>query len=231
MLAGDEGQVRWWGLDMRSRRRRRWMVVGCYLVLFAAFLGAGTEGRWKAHPYIVFWGMVAGSVVWERLSIFGKNSPVKDLRDRFSIRISGLGELVRVTGLDERARYKFGVESFEAASEEQKSDLLNTHKVGTYWMPKDRDKTPWLDERELRERDNAERWALQQVVKFLGLYTGIWFSDMARHGGKLDGGTVVFYLMFGTLLAQTLPKARILWTEPDPRELSGEMALVESVEA
>ncbi len=30
-----------------------------------------------------------------------------------------------------------------------------------------------------------------------------------------------------SLLAQTLPQARVLWTEPDPREWSGEMEVVE----
>lgn len=226
MLAADS-EILWRGIDMRSRRRRRWTVFGCYAALFTAFVWIGTSRRWMEHPYMVFCGMMAVSVAWERLSIFGKNSPVKDLRERPSIRINGMGELVRVTGLDERARYKFGVESFEAASEEQRSELLNTHKIGTYWMRKDRDKTPWLDEREQQERDNAERWALQQIVRFLAIYTGILFSDMARHGGKLDGQAMVTILLFGVLLAQTLPKARILWTEQDPRTYTGELMLVD----
>jgi hypothetical protein len=140
MLATDE-QMHWWGIDMRSRNRRRLGVLGFYVVLFIALERIGAHGRWMMHPYIVFCSMIATALVLGRLSIFGKNGPVKE-RDRPFLQLGKMGEYVRVTGLDERARYKFGVESFDAASEEQKSELLNTNKVGTYYMPKDRDKTP-----------------------------------------------------------------------------------------
>jgi hypothetical protein len=223
MLTADE-QMRWWGMDMRSRRRRRWAISGFYVLLFAVLVGIGTTSRWTAHPYAVLLSMIAMGGVLGRLSIFGKNGPLKD-RDRPYVQL-GKMEYVRVTGLDERARYRFGVENFESASEAQKDELLNTNKVGTYWMLKDRDHTPWLDERELRERDNAERWALKEIIIILGSLTGIWFSQMADHG-KLDGYSVVTLLLFVVLLAMTLPKARVLWTEPDPRELSGEIHMVD----
>jgi hypothetical protein len=226
-VLGTDGQMRWLGMDMRSRRRRRWAVFGCYVLLFVVLDRIGAHGRWTAHPYIVFLSMVALSVVWEPSSIFGKYGPVKD-RNRPFLQLGKMG-YVRVGGLDERARYRFGVESFEMASEEQKSELLNTHKAGTYWMPKDRDKTPWLDEREQRERDSAERWALNQIIKILGGLVGIWFSEMGGHG-KLDGYSAVTILLFVVLLAQTLPKARILWTEADPQEMDGEMTLIVSHE-
>jgi len=220
--------MRWWGLDVRSRRRRRWALSGFYAVLFVVFAGVGTTSRWTAHPYIVLLSLVVAAAVLGRLSILGKRGPMRD-RERPALRLGKI-EYVSVSGLDERARYRFGLESFDAASEAQKNELLNTHWGGTRYMPNERDKTLWLDEREQRDWDSAERWALQQVIKILGILTGIWLSEMARYG-KLDGYSVVTLLLYVGLAAMTLPKARVLWTEVDPRELGGELAVVGGVEA
>ncbi len=78
-----------------------------------------------------------------------------------------------------------------------------------------------LDERELRERDGAARWAMRWVGIFVACMSG----TFARSHEPLEGMDVATLLWMVLVLLITLPQARVLWTEPDPREMSGEMEL------
>jgi len=221
----------WWGIDMRSRGRRRVTVVVTHLVILIA--GAVTAGCLGAHQYWALGALWAETITIMRFTVFRQNGIVKRFEDRPLVRIRGMGEVVRVNGLDEWAQYHYGVANFEAASDAQKDELLSRFKMGTRLFPKKHENnagTPWLDEREMKERDSAERWTLKAMIPVLCSYAGVYIAHAAQHRviGPLD--VAVEFWMFAVLM-MTLPKARVLWTESEPGELSGEMALVESVEA
>jgi hypothetical protein len=219
MLRVEGKRLRWWGLDMRPRWIRRVAVVGTYFVLFVLMV-AVTMDHWPGHPYLTLAAMVGSTMICKEVSIFRRNGVVKSFED-LPMRAGAKG-MVLVNGLDEWARYRFGVASFEEASEEQRAELLKRYRVGTFAVPIK--PTPWteLDEREIGERDDASRWALQRIVYFLALYAGL----VAVQSKPLTQIEAAGFLWSFSLLAQTLPQARVLWMEGDPRELSGGIELV-----
>jgi hypothetical protein len=218
-----EKNLRWLGIDMRPRWRRRIAVIVTY-VAFALAVAVVGDGGW-GHPYITMIVLV-GAVLY--LGIFSNSGPVKS----FEVPQPGTfgSKYVLVNGLDDLARYRYGVACYDAASEEQKSDLLQTYHVGTRLFPRkpaldeqtglsERD---WVDEREKQERVLAERWARRWLLTMLGVTTGryLW-----RHTPVQPLEVVADLLSLG-VLAATLAQARILWTEPDPRDAAGEIELV-----
>jgi hypothetical protein len=220
----------WWGIDMRSRGRRRVAVVVTYVVMFSA--GVVMTGCLGAHAWWAMGALLAEIIAIMRFTVFRQNGIVKRFEDRSFVRIRGMGEMVPVNGLDEWAQYNYGVANFEAASDAQKDELLSRFKMGTWLFPKKHENnagTPWLDEREMKERDSAERWTLKAVTSVLSIYAGIYIAHAAQHRIIAPLDVAVEFWMFAVLM-MTLPKARVLWTESEPGELSGEMALVESVE-
>jgi hypothetical protein len=130
-----------------------------------------------------------------------------------------------VNGLDEWALYRYDVASFEEASEAQQTELLRRYRVGTFMVPAKpkADQGTGLDEREIGERNDASRWALQQIAVFLGSYAAV----LAVKEKPIAPLEVSGFLWSFSLLARTLPQARVLWTEPDPRVMAGEMEMVE----
>jgi hypothetical protein len=160
MLAND-GELRWWGMDMRPRWRRRVAVGAGYAVLFFVCELIGGYG----HSYL-YWrslGVLAFSLLWTQGSVLGK------------------------------------------------SGVLTT----------------WMDERERRERDSAERWTLDQLATYLASFSGLAVAEAARHH-PLGPMEIAVGVWLFCMLARTLPRARVLWTEADPRLMSGELALVAS---
>lgn len=67
------------------------------------------------------------------------------------------------------------------------------------------------------------RWALQRIGGLLAMYAGF----MAVQREPMPQAVVSGFLWGFSLPAWTLPQARVLWTERDPREVNGEMELVE----
>ena len=221
MLASSEQRLRWWGMDMRPRGRRRVAVVGTYFVLFVLTTVA-MNNTWFGHRY---WGllmMVVSTSVCVQVSVFRRSGVVKSFDDPPPTK-TGIRGKVFVNGLDEWAQYRYGVASFDEANEEQQADLLRRYRVGTYAVPA---KTkPWsgLDEREIGERDGASRWALQRIGGLLALYAGA----LAVQRKPLPQIVAAGFLWGFSLLARTLPQARVLWTEWDPREITEEVGLVD----
>lgn len=160
MLA-DQQALRWWGMDMRPRWRRRTLVLVTYLVIFAAISSIPAVAPWFiAIPVAVL------------------------LLIRYSV-LRGDG-LVRTP--------------------------------------------PDLDEREQKERDSAERWTLNQLGILLAAYTGT-FAVKAVHHETITAMGLARNFFWLAVLALTLPTARTLWTEPDPREIPGEIGAVEQAGA
>jgi hypothetical protein len=220
----DEQKLRWCGIDMRLRWRRRVAVLVTYFFIFAAGMALSV---WDGHPV---WAMVCfgvGSPLLVRLSVMRENGIVKRFDGRTSVPVRGMGEMVFVEGLDEWTKYHYGVENFEAASLVQQDELLSRYKMGKRLFPAKPGSSdaPWLDEREKKERESAERWSRNLVLSLLASYAGVYTSRAYRHQKTEPLEVACEFFMFA-LLFLTLPRARVLWTEPDPREAGGEMELV-----
>jgi hypothetical protein len=222
MLASSEEKLRWWGMDMRPRWRRRMAVSGTFFALYVLTMAARSN-RWSGHhPYLGLFMMIGSTMICVQLSVFRRSGVVKSFEDPPPTK-TGIRGMVFVNGLDEWARYRFDVASFDDASEEQQTELLRRYQVGTRVFPAK--PKPWtgLDEREIGERDGASRWALLRIGVLLASYAG----TVAVQRQPLSQMEASGFLWGFALLAQTLPQARVLWTERDPREVSGEMELVE----
>jgi hypothetical protein len=207
MLRTDAAKLRWMGLDMRARWRRRVAVLVTYVVFWAAFI-ACTGGQWWGHPMV---GLVILTLLVMGFGVFGSFGPTKQFEDP-PVR-------VMVNGLDEWARYRFAASSFEEATEMQKAELLQTYRFGSFYLPG----KPYLDEREARERDGAVRWSVRWIATGMACLAGQY--SVAPH--PVAGMVVAADFVLMLVLLMTLPQARVLWMERDPRELNGEAQLVE----
>jgi hypothetical protein len=213
MLATDKKKLRRLGIDLSVRwRRRRAAVIGTYVtfILLITF-GETANALWPAHPFLEFLAMIAMISILERIGVF-KSSLVKSY-DASPGRM--IGKYQMVGSLDEWARYRSSVGGFEGASQEQQSELLRKYKVGNYQVAPKLVDDPMLDKRKRSERDRISRWALRQ----LGLYLAInaaFFTARATH--PFSPMEAAIDLWGFSILARTLPQARVFWTEPDPSE-------------
>lgn len=224
MLA-DEQKLHWCQIDMRPRSRRRMAVVFTYAVLFILFVVASSNASHPGWTMVCLGAGVEGLVL---LSVMRRNGIVKRFEPKPPMRLKGMGEVVFVEGLDQWAQHFYGAANFEAASPVQQDELLSRFKAGKRLFPakaQDSD-TPWLDERELKERDSAERWSARQLMWILATYAGIYTSRAIYERPTKPLDVAIDLLMFAVAL-QTLPRARVLWTEPDPRDTARELALLE----
>ncbi|HEY9138747.1 MAG TPA: hypothetical protein VIM67_10770 [Terriglobus sp.] len=225
MLA-EEQKLRWCGFDMRPRGRRRVAVLATYTALFVISIVAS---EYVNHPVWAIVGLivVTGAVTW--LSVMRTNGIVKDFVPKPPMRIKGIGEVVFVEGLDGWAKHFYSAASFDEATPSQREEILSRFKPGKRLFPvkEDSSDTPWLDEREVKERDAAERWSRQKMTNVLGIYMGLYLTH-AIYQETVRPLTVAVQLFMLSVLAQTLPQARVLWTEDDPREGLGEMHLVDA---
>jgi hypothetical protein len=222
MLATDEKKLRWIGIDMRARWRRRVAVVANYAVLLAALIllfgEAESDSRWSAHPLLAYLAIDVLTLILLWISVFWSGRLVKNFDDLPKV---GGGKFQRVGSLDEWARYKYGVANFDVASKEQQTELLSKYRVGNYLVPAKPLEDFRLDEQERAERDSVSRWALSRMTMFLAVFAGSVASD--KHVEPME---LCFYLWLFCILGLTLSKARVLWTEPDPRN-AGDLRLAE----
>lgn len=230
-MLSDEAKLHWWRLDMRPRTRRRVTVVCTYVALITFSIAMSECG---GHPVWAMAGLVVGIELLVWLSVMRRNGIVKRFEPKLKLamQIKGMGEVVWVEGLDQWAHYFYDAASFEAASPEQKDQLLSRFKAGKRLFRAKRTETdtPWLDERELKERDSAERWTVRQAMLLLSAGAGVYTSQAMKqrpvHALEVATG---FFMCCVAL--QTLPRARVLWTEADPRDMPSELAFVEQTES
>lgn len=219
MLSSDPKRLRFLGIDLHSRIRRRWLVVLAYLFYFFALaaIGSAFEGR-QAFPseHLLLFIVSFGFLFFAPLS--GIKGPVKsfdDVRRPAGGKLFGKGVILR--NLDDWAKYRYG-DVFDAITPEQQQKLLRVYRVGNYLLPfksASSFDTEIPDERELAERDRASH----QALRFLGLMlicsAVIVANNWNRHGNS--GDLTATFLEFA-VTALTLPQAIILWHESDPRQ-------------
>ncbi len=195
-------KLRWWGIDMRPRWRRRLAVIGSYFG-FAGLLG-GMPHWVRLIPEVAQSGAIILLIgMWLFVSVFLRNGVVKSFED--------VREEPVLNQLNFAAQKRYGLVGFDAANEEQQEWLLRRYRVGK------------LDERERGERDSAARWAWRWIAFLLVIAAIDYLSNFHKTVDRLQ---VAAILLGFWVLAITLPQARVLWTEADPRELCGEMELV-----
>jgi hypothetical protein len=217
-----EKNLRWLGIDMRARWRRRVAVLVTYLA-FLAVVTILQDGAW-GHPFLTM--IVLGAAV-HLLGVFSHFGPVKPFDDPPR---QAQSKNVFVHGLDELARYRYDVANYDAATPEQQSDLLQTYHVGLRLYPRKPSQDGqyglgemyWLDEREKNERVEAHQWARRWLMMMITL-TMVHYLRRHSNPTSVEVAGDLFWL---EILAWTLPAARILWTEADPRDTPGEIELV-----
>jgi hypothetical protein len=228
MLASEAKKLRWFGIDMRPRWRRRVAVIATYAVLVVLIAAAGgtinSEAYFKTHRVFALLALTIPTAGWLLLSVFRPNGVVKSFDNTPPVK-SAQGYVI-LGSLDDWARYRYGAASFEQATEEQQKELLRTYRVGNYRVAVKRAPEglvapePWkLDEREIAERNRISHWALNRIGFFLVMMAG-----PAMVGREPWSPSDVSSLLWSfALLTWTLPQARVLWTEPDPRNESEPM--------
>ncbi len=97
MLASSEKRLRWWGMDMRPRWRRRVAVVVTYLAFLVA-ISFSDQPLW-GHPMIATMTLL---VVVQCVGVFRSRGPLKNFEDPIGQRP---GARMIVNGLDEWASY------------------------------------------------------------------------------------------------------------------------------
>jgi hypothetical protein len=78
------------------------------------------------------------------------------------------------------------------------------------------------DERECIQRDQASCVTL----RFLSIILAYNAVSVGMNGKSWNPPTEVAFILSYLVIARTGPQARILWSEPDPRDASGEIGLV-----
>lgn len=209
MLNNDPHKLRFLGINMHSRTRRRVAVVLTYVVSYVISLvvDARVWDGW-GYPFVVLW-VLSAAVAFG--GIFRNGGLVKS----FDVpKPPRAGAMMIVGSLDEWARYKYGTPSFEESSAEQQEELLAAYRVGNYLVPQDKLHAAYglPDEREAMQRDQASRRTLVWLSSYI---TYVAASYSVRHG-KVDSLDIVTTLVSMGVLALTLPKAMVLWEEPDP---------------
>jgi hypothetical protein len=80
------------------------------------------------------------------------------------------------------------------------------------------------DERECMQRDQASRLTL----RFLAFILACNAVNAGMNGKSWNPPVEVAFILSYLVIARTGPKAYILWHEPDPRDIPGELELVPS---
>jgi hypothetical protein len=165
MLQTDPKKLRWCGIDMRSRLRRRIAVVFTVAVFLfgSTLLITVSEAHASLNRYHAgFWSTLL-LLTCCSLGVLRPGGVVKPFR-QLTFRMKGIGEVVTVNGLDELAEYRFG-SRFDALNEERQTAVLNSYRVGSRFFPAKASKAPSvptqriccrLDER-VRRRSKALR--------------------------------------------------------------------------
>ena len=220
MLSDDPKKLRFLGIDLRSRGRRRVLVCLTYFLFLFAMAGVQTffdDHHVTSHWWTLpggFWELAALMLVTCAFSsgIFRENGPVKPFGPHKLFK--RYGDRLILETRDDLARYLHEKPLAELSLEEQ-AEVKRRWRPGRHLAKDKAFFAPGLpDERELAEVGRASRTALGILCFLLMMSAG----TLARYGVDLHSGAATVDCCELALAAFTLPKAIILWGEADPRE-------------
>jgi hypothetical protein len=215
-------------IDLHSRRRRRIVVVCSWVAFFlgmnALELFLDNQSFSIHHPVLSLWATIAYVCVFYYLSVFRDGGVIRPFHFR-TLPLAGFkGRVVVLSSLDDWACCSHGA-ALADLPEEQQQDVLHRYRVGRYYFPADKSRSPErLDEREMMIRDRAS----VSTLRWVGFCCACWAGTLAAHNlAHLEPADLTTNLFSIVFMAVAGPATVILWTEPDPRD-SGELSLVDA---
>lgn len=203
-------RMKWMGIDLRPRWKRRVAVVTTSI---AYFLFVGWASELKLPHHAAGWVILAG-YLW--LGFFSVLAGIDWARAKWI----STGDVV-LNNINDWSLYMFG-ENFENLPEADRNFLLPRYRTGTHYLSARFSHDPairssaasWSDEREKREYEKAlfrtVRWLSTSAMGLAGIYS------VARN--PIDGMEIVASIAFFVSAMQLGPRAILLWETPDPRE-------------
>jgi hypothetical protein len=209
--------MKWMGIDLRARWKRRIAVVATSVAYFI-FVGWASElklpyhaAAWlilAAYLWLGFFSVLAG-IDWARAKWFSSGDAV-------------------LNNINDWSLYMFG-ENFENLSEADKDFLTPRYRTGTHYLLARLSRNPairvsagdWPDEREKREYEKAMIRAMRWLSVFAMCTAGGY--SVARN--PINGMEIAASIIFFVSAMQLGPRAILLWETPDPRD-DGELHLV-----
>jgi hypothetical protein len=218
MLATQTNQIRWIGIDMRARWRRCLAVIATYLAFFTATLWMTQwHGDGWLTPVKALFGLL---VAMELITVFRQGGLVKS----FDVPPSSL--LERPGGKIALRWGRFLLRSsseFKRMPPEKQQEKMRSFDQSFPYVVAEDDSPNAPDERERAQRDLASSRTLQ----FLSVILASGAVNAGIQSKSWMPVDQVALLLSYLVIARTGPKARILWSEPDPRDTAGEIQLVE----
>ena len=287
MLATDVKRLRWLGIDMRSRERRRVAV----LVTYAAFLVAvwvhprrtyqvvwvlfyagftssfwpaleEATGKWTRRAIAGLALLFAAWVLWEpplrrHIDPAGFDGAMFTVATLAVMSVVGVGRLVDTgyagwmanamrkgaklswRGQQRLARrgFLYGLEGFAWNEYGMRfRDLNDEQRLAVEKMQRACPQGKWMtgmerkliDDERMRHENDHVRATVQRTMSFVIGCSAMAWSWAAVSGWKVDAEVIAAWAWTVFALAITLRQAWVLWTEPDPREMAGEMELLRS---
>jgi hypothetical protein len=275
MLRVDAAKLRWLGVDMRSRGRRRvavvlsyalylalvwfhpWWAAKLFVVLFAGFLAWSFDVQLKDSLNLVARRVVVGVLALVYLLPLWKNH---SLGSRAAIDIWSFwwitggspltyGRLVegvwtrrwtkrwlekprRLVSLDAFGLHFYG-ERFDELTEEQRTEIFRMERsnpLGT-WVKRGEGLSPTMEDERLRHEDDRLRAEVQRAMTWVLVGSAVVWSFASLVLPSVSGEVFAAWAWMVATLGVTLRQAMVLWSEEDPRAVSGEIEMLQEQEA
>lgn len=211
MLNPDPRKLRFLGIDLRSRFRRRCAVVlmfGSYLLLVILVATGMEQSPILQRYHLGIWLMLAVLSLFS-MGIFREGGPVKAFHEPVWKLRGFKGGAVMIRSLDDLAEYRFGAK-LDALPPAEQSEVLRSYRVGNYLFSADTSRAPSrLDERERIEKDRAYSATLASLTRYLFIMAGVY----GMRKGAISPAEVAATLFFLAYIGLNGPKAAILWNE------------------
>jgi hypothetical protein len=209
--------MKWMGIDLRARWKRRVAVVATSVAYFI-FIGWASELKLPHHAES--WLILAG-YLW--LGFFSVLAGIDWARAKWITS----GDVI-VNNIDDWSLYMFG-KNFASLSEADKNFLLPRYRTGTHYLSARFSRDPairssaagWSDEREKYEYQKA----VFRTVRWLSRFAMVSAGGYAVARNPIDGMEIAASIIFFVSAMQLGPRAILLWETPDPRD-DGELHLV-----
>jgi len=224
----NTAKLRYLGIDLHSRRRRRIVVVCSWAAFTAgsAALESFLDDRSFSvhHHELSLWAAIAYVCLFYYLSVFRDGGAIRPFHFR-TRPLAGLrGRVVVLNSLDDWARYYYGA-ALDDLPQEQQQDVLRRYRVGYYYREANKSRSPErLDERETMIRDRASA----STLRWVGISCAVGAASLTGHNfAHLQPANIITVLFNIVFMVMAGPATVILWIEPDPHE-SGDLTLMEA---